>query len=589
MILLNRIYSETGLFDEVRFLPGINIILGKYSGDREGRGVNGVGKSTLVRLIDFALLSKEAKEFFDIKIKTRSFLKDHNLILEFSMDNIIYKIKREFGNQKIAYFGLKGENLVEYSESELRDILGTKFFCLDEYNGYIDSAWFRRLMRFFIKDDINHHERKDPINFIDPNLRKSALLIYNFYLLGIPNSNIYEFNNLQERIEKLKSTVKELERKIEEETGKTVEEFRIEMLNMEERIIILEDSLKEFKFIDNYKDVERRLIELSNLISQKLASYNVLRRKLEDYQKSYTFELDIDVERVKELYYEINKELANFVKQTLDEVISFRKEIIENRRKFLIKRETELNKSINVILNDISKLEEERSKLYKLLQEEKALDSIINTYEQLINEKAKIERNMSSIRNIQEIERTIADLDIDKSIIISKIIDNIDGSKYRITELTSLFNNILRSAIFLDEKVEGAYFDVKASTSRRNLPVDILINVPRPDALGQSRFRILAYDLMAFFNILDTRATLPHFLIHDGVFHSISKKTVINILNYIYSQHLRYTNFQYIITANEEEIIIPPNIGDYRFDWKQMVIAKYEDIPEKTIFKREFS
>jgi uncharacterized protein YydD (DUF2326 family) len=54
--MLIRIYSETNLIDAVPFHNGINIILGKYSGDKEARGINGIGKSTLVRLVDFTLL-----------------------------------------------------------------------------------------------------------------------------------------------------------------------------------------------------------------------------------------------------------------------------------------------------------------------------------------------------------------------------------------------------------------------------------------------------------------------------------------------------------------------------------------------------
>ena len=34
MILLNRLYSDTHLFDEVKFNKGINIVLGKYSGEK---------------------------------------------------------------------------------------------------------------------------------------------------------------------------------------------------------------------------------------------------------------------------------------------------------------------------------------------------------------------------------------------------------------------------------------------------------------------------------------------------------------------------------------------------------------------------
>ena len=62
MVMLKQLYSETELFDKlfdkVTFRQGINIIQGVYTiSDKERSGLNGIGKSTLVRLIDFALVS----------------------------------------------------------------------------------------------------------------------------------------------------------------------------------------------------------------------------------------------------------------------------------------------------------------------------------------------------------------------------------------------------------------------------------------------------------------------------------------------------------------------------------------------------
>jgi len=54
--MLKRLSSLTGLFQEAfEFHPGINLIVGKYSARREpdsSGGVNGIGKSSLIRLIE---------------------------------------------------------------------------------------------------------------------------------------------------------------------------------------------------------------------------------------------------------------------------------------------------------------------------------------------------------------------------------------------------------------------------------------------------------------------------------------------------------------------------------------------------------
>ncbi len=62
--MLNRLYSETGAFDEIIFKPGLNIIMGRYSGTRKSPDINGIGKSSVVRLVNLAFLSSSAKKEF---------------------------------------------------------------------------------------------------------------------------------------------------------------------------------------------------------------------------------------------------------------------------------------------------------------------------------------------------------------------------------------------------------------------------------------------------------------------------------------------------------------------------------------------
>jgi len=145
MITLNRIYSETNLFTPVIFHSGINIILGKYS-DGE-RSVNGIGKSTLVRLIDFALLSS-SKNLITPKTK---FLTDlnHSVSLEFKFNEVDYKITRLFRIPDEVIFGQLDADVVTYKIAEAKNILGSMFFEGADYpGGYYVNKWFRDLIKF---------------------------------------------------------------------------------------------------------------------------------------------------------------------------------------------------------------------------------------------------------------------------------------------------------------------------------------------------------------------------------------------------------------------------------------------------------
>ena len=134
MILLDKIYSEEGLFDQVIFHHGVNIILGKYSKREQGKenlgNDNGVGKSTLVRLIDFGLLGESvAKEHFDLS--RHRFLKDCSSTLVFHSEGKNYQVTRNFNTPNFPYFSETGKSPVRYEIENLRAIFGELFIVPD--------------------------------------------------------------------------------------------------------------------------------------------------------------------------------------------------------------------------------------------------------------------------------------------------------------------------------------------------------------------------------------------------------------------------------------------------------------------------
>ena len=595
--MLIRLYSETDLLvQNIIFVPGINIILGKYSADtKEGRGINGIGKSSLIRLINYLLLSESAEKiFFDEKY---DFLRDqkHNIILELKIQDETFFIKRNFDKEDKVFFGINPTNLETYARVELKKILGNKFFPVVNKEVYIEGNRFGTLINFFIKDDLKHQQRIDPLNFLSYSTKAREISIYNFFLLNLPTLNVLNYDELAGEFEKYSKTIKALEEKVKAETGKSLEELKTDRLKIESNINILERSLKDYTFLENYKNIENELIEITGEINEKLKEYHSNNRKLRKIKESYQFSQEVDIKEIQKIFNEVLNNFGNLVSKRIEDVIKFKQEILENRNKFLVNRENHFQKQIDQILQEISELEIKRSKQYKLLEERGALESITNTYEQLIKEKTYLESNLAILKQVDEIQVMLSDLDVSISEVKRDILSDLKNSANTLDELRRLFQEILKNAIFLDEDLSHAYFDVATNTnSKRNqLPFKIELKIPKADALGQSRLNIVAYDIMVFlYNIRNKRA-FPDFLVHDGVFHSIAKNTMVNTLNYIYHQHLASPHFQYILTFNEDEIYIPSDkedlYGKFDFDWRENLIAEFEDTPEKMLFKRAFN
>lgn len=593
--MLLRLYSETNLLvKDITFEPGINIILGKYSGDKDAKGVNGIGKSSLIRLINYCFLSNSAERIFNQP--KYDFLKkgEHNIVLEFLMKKNKFFIKRYFADDDKIYFGASPAKLEIFEKAEIKKILTNTLFPIDNNEVFFEGNRFGTLLNFFVKDDLESQKRFDALDFIGYSANTKDIALYNFFLLNLPTKNLLRYSEVSKEYDEKSNAVKEMEKTVKATTGKSIEEFKTEKIQIEQKIRLLEKSLTDYNFLSNYKNIETDLIVLTKKINEQLEIYHSHNHDLKRLKELYNYDIGIDTNQIRKLLNEALQTFGDLVKKSLDEVIEFKRNILENRNKFLVKREMDLQKHIDEALKSLSKLETERSILYKKLKEKGALESIENTYKDLINAKSNLERSMQYVGNIEEIQNILVDLDVTISELKRDIINDLSKFEKPLNELRGLFKEVLENAIFIDESSDNAYFDVKrlTNTKRNQLPFKFEVEIPKAEALGQARLKLIAYDLMVFLNIIRDKRILPDFLIHDGVYHSISHKSMVNTLNYISRQFNQYPNFQYIVTFNEDEIEIAEDkestFGKFDFNWKENVILTVSDIKENMLFKQVF-
>jgi len=539
--MLIRLYSDSNLIvQNVDFEPGINIIYGRYSGNKEAKGINGIGKSSLVRLINYMLLSDTAEKEFN-KPKY-NFLRDenHSLTLEFEAHGKKYFINRFFSENNTVFFGYSPNSLDEYEKTELIDVLSGLLFPVTNNEVYVEGNKFRTLMQFFIKDDLQNKSRKDPTNFFSFNPNVVDKAIYNFYLLGIPTKHLINFNEVSKEYAQYKGALKTNEDKLKADTGKSVEEYRSEKLKLEANVRVLKDRLKKYEFNDSHKDIEKKLTDVILKINDKSQEYHAVSQKLKNVRDSYQINQDIDTQQIQKIYNEVLANFGSAIKKSLDEIKQFKSEILENRNKFLVIKENELEVSIDAIFKELSKLEEERTLLLKELHEKGALDRLESTYEELIKEQSLVERQNQILILVDEYNQILSDQEIVISEVRRDISLDIQNAQSSLNELRELFNEILSSALFLNEEDSSGYFDISQTrNSKNNLPFKIDVNIPKSGSLGQEDLKTIAYDILIFLNAIMKDRSVPDFLIHDGVFGNMSHKTMVNYLNYIYKKHLK--------------------------------------------------
>ena len=593
--MLKRLYSDTKLLvQDIEFKPGLNIIYGKYSGSKEAKGINGIGKSSLVRLINYMYLGDISEKEFN-KSKYDFLRKEnHNLFLEFEANGNNYTIKRNFNENKIIHFGKNSQSLAEFEKQELLQVLSNILFPEKDHETYYEGNRFRSLMQFFIKDDVQNKSRKDPTNFFSftPNAVDKA--IYNFYLMGFKTNRLINFKDISQEYKRYKEALKTSEDKLQADTGFSIEEYRSEKLKLEQKVKILEARIKTLDFKGSHKDLEEKLLEIISKINQKSKEYHSTSQRLKNVRESYEKSAEIDTLQVQKIYNEVLQNFGTAIKKSLDEIAGFKSEIIENRTKFLISREKKLNQSIDIIFTELSRLEESRTKLLSQLKEYGALEKLENTYEELIQEKGLIERQNQVLIQVDEYNRILYDQEIVLSEVKRDISNDLHESIELLNELRTLFSDILYSALIVDENQTSGYYGISQQRGKKtDLPFKMDIKVPKSGSLGQEDLKMISYDLMIFLNAIKNKRLLPDFLVHDGVFGNMSHKIMVNYLNYLNRKHLQLyetKNFQYIVTFSEDEIEIPEfkkglyGEFDFDFDFKKIIIL--EDVPEKMLFKR---
>lgn len=585
MFKLISLSSPSGLFGDIIFKDGLNIILGRYS--KSGKDINGIGKTTIINLIDYCLLADGVKsELFKEKY---SFLKREIVRLEFVLGGVKYSIERGFEDKKKVLFSKNGEEAKEFIDSDLRLILGSEIG--KGQTGVYEPIWFRTLMSFFVQNDHNFSQR-DASNVLKFTIgkRQPELFTYIFLLLGIDNSLVWDFDNSTVELKGLRSDQTRINKQILEKTGKTIQDFRGECELVARKIDKLENGLDNYKFDKNVANLEEKLKSFSEKISSLNKQHISLISKYRDIQESLLIDVDVNPEEVSNFYSQIHSEFSSFIRKSLDEVIEFRQEISTNRRKFLKDREVHYQARLIEIKDKLVSLEAERSKIFKMLDEKSAFDALKSAYTNLVEEKALLSGQLSYIDQLDCIEESIASKKSEVSSIVATLVAKKSEILQVVDEIKSIYLDLVEGSVDVDSSDVSPYFNIEFK-SNQNSPIKLLLEVPRGSSLGKGRFKILAFDLTVFITTVLRGTNFPSFLIHDGVFHAIAHKTRIKFLNYINSKLDEVGDVQYIITVNEDEIIFPESEGvsiglDFKLENKTLITL--EDNPEHMFLGKEF-
>lgn len=543
-IRLNRLYSESNIFEEISFHDGVNIILGEKYDDSsvKGRKTNGVGKSMSIEFLDFGFLNDYEKSRI-AKIPKEVFPLEENVILDLDIGDEAITIKRNRKQADQPVIIREGRTVSFDKLQDAREYLTGLIF--PKLNGKKVPS-FRNLFSILMRDE--RSEFTDIIKCHDLTKKIPDDLSAHLFLLGF---SLEAYKNTLEtikEIEAVNTVIAKDKKELTQEGKKKISDVKAELNALEDELQKLEDAIESFKTNETFDSMEADLIELEDLLDQLRKRQKALRYDYEKIRKMPKPE-QIDDREIELVYNQFKSELGNAVVKSLNEVVGFKNKIEEFQRTLVNQKAKELESQLKSIAEQIRVLDDEYSEKLKVIDKKGVLKNLKVSLKIYEAKKDSISHTKFLFDQYEKNEKKKRMLNLQKTQQLMEIDSEIEQNK-------EIMDDFIDTILEIHESIMGnkeCSFSLQTvDKARKKTPVELTIRIYDDGSHSVDRTKVFIYDMALLFNQY-TRDRHPLFLVHDNIF-DVDQDTLVQCLNYIYKQEEQYQDFQYILTLNRDKI-----------------------------------
>ena len=543
-IRLNRLYSESNIFEEISFHDGVNIILGEKYDDSsvKGRKTNGVGKSMSIEFLDFGFLNDYEKSRI-AKIPKEVFPLEENVILDLDIGDEAITIKRNRKQADQPVIIREGRTVSFDKLQDAREYLTGLIF--PKLNGKKVPS-FRNLFSILMRDE--RSEFTDIITCHDLTKKIPDDLSAHLFLLGF---SLEAYKNTLEtikEIEAVNTVIAKDKKELTQEGKKKISDVKAELNALEDELQKLEDAIESFKTNETFDSMEADLIELEDLLDQLRKRQKALRYDYEKIRKMPKPE-QIDDREIELVYNQFKSELGNAVVKSLNEVVGFKNKIEEFQRTLVNQKAKELESQLKSIAEQIRVLDDEYSEKLKVIDKKGVLKNLKVSLKIYEAKKDSISHTKFLFDQYEKNEKKKRMLNLQKTQQLMEIDSEIEQNK-------EIMDDFIDTILEIHESIMGnkeCSFSLQTvDKARKKTPVELTLRIYDDGSHSVDRTKVFIYDMALLFNQY-TRDRHPLFLVHDNIF-DVDQDTLVQCLNYIYKQEEQYQDFQYILTLNRDKI-----------------------------------
>lgn len=541
------IKTPTNVIREMDFKAGLNLIIDNTDDVSSKSTGNNVGKTTVLKLIDFCLgadaniIYTDTENNKDIYQEVKDYLMEKQVIIELELiENIADQnsktiiIERNFLSCKKAIRKINGKDILE---KDFNDELEKQIFP----NINVKKPTFREIISHNIryKDDSINKTLKT-LNKFTKNVEYETLYLF---LLGLERDDA---DKKQALTTKIAQEVKFKER-LEKSKDKTTYELSLKMiedqineLNIKKDTFNLNDSLEID--LEELNNVKYNINKVSSQISKMEIRKSLIKEAKAELENNIS---TIDINQLRILYKEVTLNIDT-IQKTFEDLLNYHNKMIVEKIKFISHDLPELENKLQYAKTELNELLSEEKRLSEKISKGDTFEELEKVIEQL-NEKYMTKGEYeSAIAQITEVEENINTL--------NKQIDEIDNVLF-----SSEFENKLKAQLVKFNKCfstvskelydESYALTYKVSTNKKTGKSTYEFNSFNANmSSGKKQGEILCFDLA--YLLFAEKENIPSlkFLLND-------KKELMHDHQLIkVAEYVRNKNMQLVISILKDKL-----------------------------------
>lgn len=523
MFKLLKLSANMPTFHTIIFNDGLNIILGKQNNKEKRKNTtNGIGKSLIIKLVDFCLGSNARKEWSQV-------LKDWIFDLNIQIENKEYCISRSINKQnKISI------NNHEFNVTKFREYFTTKLK-LD------DDIAFRGIISRFLRNGKSAYD-----NYFD-SARKTkefdSLKVIS-YLLGLEYKLVIDKKDLKKQLDTLKKFKGDDYIKNVKGLDKTYIQRELNNINYE--IELLTQSLENCNIAENYAEMQIEANKISSKLDDLHNELFLVEENIKNIKNSLDKKIFIKLEDVKKIYDELGIFWNEKMIKSLQEIENFQCELLAKRQEQLYKdllRENEKLAEIKVCINKNQSL---LNNQLQFLTAHHAIDKYNNLVRKidLLNQRKKELTELSN--TAKDIENKIHEVKIKMEESNIKAVNYLQSINSKCSILDREFKILANQ--FYEEKQSS--LSIENNSGENQIRFNIKAHITSDGSDGVREIIVFCFDWI----LLKNKITKQGFIYHDSLLIANVENRQREILFNLAENMCNQNNMQYIININEDQI-----------------------------------